>query len=213
MTGWRLALFGATGSIGSAIGVAARARGWSVDAIARSGPASAQCFDAVCWAQGANFNDSMARFDAQAHLTLYEANCLSIMASASALLGNGQLREGGARLVVISSIWQEQARASKLSYTVSKAAVGGFVRAASVDLAPQGHLINAVLPGALDTPMTRANLSNDQIDALAAATGHARLPDLATVVELTLFLCSPANASISGQSIAVDLGMSHAQRI
>ena len=213
MTPWHLALYGATGSIGSAIATAALARGWEVTRVARSGVEGSAVFDAVCWAQGANMNDSVAAFDADAHLELYQANCLFVIDSATALVADERLRPGGARMVAISSIWQEQARVGKLSYTVAKAALGGFVRAASVDLAGQGHLINAVLPGALDTSMTRANLSPGQIGSLALATGHARLPDLATVVELTLFLCSEANRSISGQSIAVDLGLSHAQRV
>ena len=84
------------------------------------------------------------------------------------------------------------------------------VRAASVDLGSDGHLVNGVLPGVLDTPMTRANLSVDQIATVTGKSTLGRLPDLATLAETILFLCSPANNSITGQSIAVDLGMSNA---
>jgi NAD(P)-dependent dehydrogenase (short-subunit alcohol dehydrogenase family) len=110
---------------------------------------------------------------------------------------------------MVSSIWQERARGNKLSYTVTKAAVGGLVRSASVDLGEQGHLVNGVLPGVLDTPMTAANLAPEQIAAVANMTPLGRLPDLDTLAELICFLCSPENNSITGQSIAVDLGMSN----
>jgi NAD(P)-dependent dehydrogenase (short-subunit alcohol dehydrogenase family) len=87
--------------------------------------------------------------------------------------------------------------------------VGGLVRSASVDLGEQGHLVNGVLPGVLDTPMTAANLDPEQIAAVASMTSLGRLPDLDTLAELICFLCSPDNNSITGQSIAVDLGMSN----
>jgi NAD(P)-dependent dehydrogenase (short-subunit alcohol dehydrogenase family) len=120
------------------------------------------------------------------------------------------LRPGGARMVVVSSIWQERARGDKLSYMVTKAAVGGLVRSASVDLGWEGHLVNAVLPGVLDTPMTRTNLSDEQITVVTGKTTLGRLPDLGTVAETICFLCSRDNRSISGQSVVVDLGMSNA---
>lgn len=229
-SGWRLLVFGASGAIGRTVTRHARTRGWSVTGVGRerredaawiawdpatedaAGALSGQPpFDAVCWAQGANMSDSLAAFEPDAHRDLYQANVLHVLQSAAALVSLGSLGSAGARLVVVSSIWQERARADKLSYTVTKAAIGGFVRAASVDLASAGHLVNGVLPGVLDTPMTRANLSDAQIASAAGQTAHDRLPDLDTLAETILFLCSRANQAISGQSIAVDLGMSNAK--
>ncbi len=233
----RLLLFGASGAIGRTVADHAVRADWSVTGVTR-GPAPDRApaaidwitwdpahgeadgalanrppFDAVCWAQGANLTDSLGNFDAERHRELYNANVLSVLISADALVTRGLLASQGARLVVVSSIWQERARANKLSYTVTKAAVGGLVRSASVDLGREGHLINAVLPGVLDTPMARANLSADQIAAVAAATTLGRLPDLDTLAETILFLCSRANRAISGQSITVDLGMSNARLV
>lgn len=232
----RLLLFGATGAIGSAIADHAIHAEWSVTAVTRGAPPAEQRagitwishdpassdseplraaapFDAVCWAQGANLADSIADFDADAHLALYTANCLSVLTSLSALVRDKLLTPDGARLCVISSIWQERARQNKLSYTVTKAALGGLIRSASVDLGRDRHLINAVLPGVLDTPMTAANLSAEQLATIRGKTGHHALPTLGSVAELVLFLCSLANDSISGQSIAVDLGMSNASLV
>ncbi len=231
----RLLVFGASGAIGSAVAHKAIAEGWSVCGVGRAAlkPSEAKrpgfqwlCydplrdgpealdglspFDGVCWAQGANMADKVGAFDADSHMALYQANCLSVMVSADALVRRSLLREGGARLVVVSSIWQERARPAKLSYIVTKAAIGGFVRSASVDLGGEGHLVNAVLPGVLDTPMTAASLSPDQMESIRGKTTLHRLPDLASLVSTILFLCSGANTSISGQSITVDLGMNNA---
>ena len=69
--------------------------------------------------------------------------------------------------------------------------------------------MNAVLPGALDTPMTRSNLDPRQIEKLSGSTMFNRLPSLNDVVSASLYLCSPENSGITGQFIAADLGFSH----
>jgi 3-oxoacyl-[acyl-carrier protein] reductase len=228
----RILVFGATGAIGHSVVDASLARGWQVTAVARSLPSvvssnvksvalnpledtfsAAQLADdapysSVCWAQGANINDSIYNVDASKHLEIYRANCLYILVTLQSLLQH-KLLAPSSRLCIISSIWQNLARQSKLSYCVSKSALQGLVLSASADLAADGHLINAVLPGALETPMTRKNLTADQIDRLSSATGFNRLPALTDVASLVCYLCSPENTGITGQFIAADLGFSH----
>lgn len=227
-----LLVFGATGAIGSAVVHSASERGWQITAAARKLPQTpapnthplavdplspsfhasqltpAIPYTAVCWAQGSNTNDSVYSLDLAAHRQIYEANCTYILVTLQALL-QGNLLAPASRLCVISSIWQNLARQSKLSYCMSKAALQGLVLSASADLATDGHLINAVLPGALETPMTRRNLSAEQIDRLTAATGHNRLATLEDVASVVCYLCSPENTGITGQFIAADLGFSH----
>ena len=168
--------------------------------------------DAVVWAQGANRNDEVTGFDVEAFREVMEANVTFVLATLHRLHDSGRLR-APARLVVLSSIWERAARPGKLSYTVSKAAVGGLVRAVATDLAPEGHLVNAVLPSVTDTPMTRAVLSSEQIATTEAATGFNRLIEPRDVAEATAWLCSPANRSITGQSITVDLGLCHVRHL
>jgi hypothetical protein len=228
----RLLVFGASGAIGQAVVAAALERDWDVVAVARSArevadprvnwiaadpmTPSFQASDlainapytSVCWAQGTNANDSVYDIDLEAHLSIYRANCVYILVTLQALLTQKLLAKGS-RLCVISSIWQNLARQSKLSYCMSKAALQGLVLSAAADLAADGHLINAVLPGALETPMTRMNLSAEQIDRLATATAFGRLPALGDVASLVCYLCSPENSGITGQFIAADLGFSH----
>lgn len=228
----RLLLFGASGAIGSAILEHASAKGWHVTAVSRSMPKAATAantwlaadpldpsftaevfagsgpFTGICWAQGANANDSVYDVQLENHLALYKANCAYILITLQALL-TAHLLQPASRLCVISSIWQNLARQSKLSYCMSKAALQGLVLSASADLAADGHLINAVLPGALDTPMTRRNLSTEQIDRLTGATRFGTLPQLHDVASLVCYLCSQENTGITGQFIAADLGFSH----
>jgi NAD(P)-dependent dehydrogenase (short-subunit alcohol dehydrogenase family) len=169
-------------------------------------------YSAVCWANGDNINDSIYTVDQLKHWELYKANCLYIVLTLKGLLDLGLLTKP-ARLCVISSIWQRIARQNKLSYTMTKSAIQGLVLSLSADLAPDGHLVNAVLPGALDTPMTRTNLLPGQIEQLRTATMFNRLPALGDVVSLVLYLCSPDNTGVTGQFIAADLGFSHVRLI
>jgi NAD(P)-dependent dehydrogenase (short-subunit alcohol dehydrogenase family) len=170
-------------------------------------------FDAVLWAQGANCNDSVLELDWERHMEVMEANCFFVIRSLNQLLEAGLLAEGGARLCVISSIWQTRARQNKFSYIVSKSALQGVVLSAATDLAEEGHLVNAILPGALHTPMTESMLSPAQVGALAGATKFNRLANLEDVGELAAFLCSPRNTSITGQFISIDLGFQNVRLV
>jgi NAD(P)-dependent dehydrogenase (short-subunit alcohol dehydrogenase family) len=227
----KLLLFGGGGAIGNAVRTAFVERGWQVVATGRKGtdglfaydPFASSAdnqsalerggpFDAVCWAQGANLNDSVRTVESDAHLEVYRANVLFCLVSLRMLLER-KLLTSGARLCVISSIWQTIARPNKLSYSITKAALQGFVTAASVDLGHEGILINAVLPGPLDTPMTRTNLTVEQIASLTKATGFGRLAKLEDVATLVRFLCSRDNKSITGQFVRVDVGLSHARLV
>ncbi|WP_419807008.1 SDR family NAD(P)-dependent oxidoreductase [Terriglobus sp.] len=227
----RILVFGGSGAIGGAIAAAAARRGWQTIAVARTAPAfeepgvtalafdpfamelagselaAAGPFDAVCWAQGANVNDSIRTVDLQKHEELYRANCTYILLTLQALLRKRKLR-APAKLCVISSIWQNIARGNKLTYGMTKAALQGLVLSLAADLGSEGHLVNAVLPGALDTPMTRKILSAEQIGVLESATLFGRLSTLEDVASAVLYLCSPENTGITGQFVAADLGFS-----
>jgi 3-oxoacyl-[acyl-carrier protein] reductase len=162
---------------------------------------------AVVWAQGVNVNDRADTHESEDLSRMFEVNVALIARQLRALSAAKRLAPG-ARLVVLSSIWEGVARPGKFSYTVSKAAVGGLVRAAAMDLAPQGVLVNAVLPGVVDTPMTRTMLSVEQIEQVESATGFGRMVVPEDVASLVGYLCSPHNTGVTGQSIVVDLGFS-----
>lgn len=223
-------VFGASGAIGSAIADTLAAAGFTVHGTSRAGagdtialdPIGAPdglaaldalpALDAVVWAQGANRNDAAATVQRDGFEAVMAANVTYVVVTLARLLQSDRLARP-ARMVVISSIWEQVARSGKFSYTVSKAAIGGLVRAASIDLAADGHLINAVGPSVTDTPMTRSMLSDDQIAGVAGQTGFGRLTSLNDVAGLTAHLCSTANTGVTGQSIAVDLGFSHARAL
>jgi NAD(P)-dependent dehydrogenase (short-subunit alcohol dehydrogenase family) len=168
--------------------------------------------DAVVWAQGLNRSDSLLEFDEAEFSAVMEANVAFVARTFAELLRLGKLAQP-ARLVLISSIWQEMARTQKFSYTVSKAAVAGLVRSAAADLGARDVLVNAVLPGVVDTPMARAHLSTEQIASITRASPLGRLPTASDVASAVAFLAGPENQAITGQCLTVDAGFSSARHL
>lgn len=219
-------VFGSGGALGSVIAATLRSRGWSLftagtpradgDGTAHLGldyaaevPAGAFTslppLQAVVWAHGLNASDSVLHFEPATFQRLWQANVAFIAASLAELLRAGRL-EAGARLCLVSSIWQLESRLEKLSYTVSKAALEGLVKSCALDLGCRGILINAVLPGVVDTPMTHRHLSPEQIARITDQTALQRLARPADVAETVAFLVGPSNGAITGQSLPVDAG-------
>lgn len=92
-------------------------------------------------------------------------------------------------------------------YVASKAALVGYTRAAAMELASRGILVNAIAPGLIDTPLLR-NLTPDRLAAQLALqpTGRAGQPqDIANAVS---FLAAPHMDFITGQVLFVDGGKS-----
>jgi len=237
----RLLLFGGSGAIGSSVHRKFQEEGWRIVVVGRAqqpnstsvtwDPVSSDGhydpsdknraiealkdlgpFDAVCWAQGANLNDSIYDLDVTKHENIYRVNVLYVISSLHILLREELLRKP-ARLCVISSIWQNLARQSKLSYCISKNALRGFVLSAASDLGRDGHVINAVLPSVIDTPMTRENLTREQISKFESATLFGRLPTLEEVASTVYYLCESSTTAVTGQFISVDLGFSNVRVI
>jgi len=172
----------------------------------------APTFDAVIWAQGANLNDNITDVEDDAFAELMQANVGFVVSTMSSLLASKKI-SNGARLCVISSIWQQAIRPNKLSYSITKSALSGLVQSAALDLADQNILVNAILPGVLDTPMTRSVLSSEQINSVASRTGFARLVTPQEVAVLCHFVCSEANTTLTGQSLVADLGFSNVRPV
>lgn len=173
---------------------------------------NAPTFDAVVWAQGANLNDNINNVDDAAFAELIQANVSFVVSTMSSLLASKKITNG-ARLCVVSSIWQQAIRPNKLSYSITKSALSGLVQSAALDLADQNILVNAILPGVLDTPMTRSVLSSEQINSVASRTGFARLVTPQEVAALCHFVCSEANTTLTGQSLVADLGFSNVRPV
>lgn len=166
-----------------------------------------QNVDGVIWAQGVNTSDSVVNFELDMYENLINANVSYILNSLTLLLNAGILKKDS-QLVVLSSVWGQLSRPSKLSYGISKAALGGLVRSLATDLGPLGIQINAVSPGPIDTPMTIKNLMPEELERVISESPIKRLVTLAEVTSIICELATGKLSGVTGQEIIIDGGWS-----
>lgn len=95
------------------------------------------------------------------------------------------------------------------AYTASKHGVLGLTRSAAVDYAPRAIRINAICPGAIDTPMLRNAIARRNRDAEEVAGRLSPLQRFGRpeeIAEAALWLCSDASSFVVGHALAVDGG-------
>jgi NAD(P)-dependent dehydrogenase (short-subunit alcohol dehydrogenase family) len=117
------------------------------------------------------------------------------------------IRQGrGAIINVASTTGAHDACANAVAYVTSKGGVTLLTRAMAIDHAKQGIRINALCPGATDTPMLRAALTPAQVATLADSQPIGRLGLPAELAQASLFLASDDASFVTGATLFVDGG-------
>jgi NAD(P)-dependent dehydrogenase (short-subunit alcohol dehydrogenase family) len=120
-------------------------------------------------------------------------------------------KTGGGAIVNFSSGLAHIMLSDGGAYCVSKAAVLALTRLAAKAGGKHRVRVNAVLPGAIDTPMLWGNLRDGMepqalIDMLVKQHPIGRIGQTGDVAQAVGFLCDPANSFITGALLAVDGG-------
>ena len=211
-----LLIFGATGTLGGATQKKYQDEGWDIICGVRKVVNDCDVLLPITkdnFAQGDNVNDSVINSKPEDLAKLFEANVSFIANTVSALMAHDLISQG-ARVVIISSLWEQYTRQEKFAYSVTKAAVGGLVRSLAVDLGrAKGILVNSVLPGIVNSPMVARTLKPEQIANVLNQTPSGKLPTPEDVANSIFMLGSPINTAISGQGIFVDRGFTIARTI
>ena len=79
---------------------------------------------------------------------------------------------GGGAIVNVSSVHAVATSANIAAYAASKGGLLALTRAMAIEFAPDNIRVNAILPGAVDTPMLRAGLARGHLqgtDVMRAA--------------------------------------------
>ena len=106
----------------------------------------------------------------------------------------------------ISSVSALRGQAGVSVYSATKAALEGFTRSLAREVGPAGVRVRSLAPGYFASEMT-GGLSEQQCEKIVRATPLGRLGTLAEVVEAVRFLISPQAGFITGQTLAVDGGL------
>jgi NAD(P)-dependent dehydrogenase (short-subunit alcohol dehydrogenase family) len=228
---------GVCGGIGSAIASRLATSGWDVIGIDRAAAGTDACsrflsFDLSDWRgvpaallnvvgdsdvdalvnnAGVQTVQSIAAVDDDVLLDTFAVNAFAPFTAVRALVPH--LARCGGSVVNISSVHAAATSAGMSAYAASKAAQVAMTRAAAVDLAGQGVRVNAILPGAIDTPMLHAGMGarrggvDGSLQRLAAGTPLGRIGLALEVADLVEFLADSTRSSfVTGQAFVIDGG-------
>lgn len=116
---------------------------------------------------------------------------------------------GGGAIVNIGSVSSVRPQPGNSAYVAAKHGVIGLTKTGSLEYAPKGIRVNAVLPGAIDTPMLRGALDQTgytEAEFAPALSLFGRFGQPEEVGEASAWLCSHAASYITGHSLAVEAG-------
>ncbi len=123
---------------------------------------------------------------------------------------------GGGAIVNVSSVHAVATSANIAAYAASKGGMLALTRAMAIEFAPDDIRENAILPGAVDTPMLRAGLARghlsdgslpERLENLANKTVIGRVGTPDEIAHAIYFLANERQSSfMTGQALVVDGG-------
>lgn len=149
--------------------------------------------------------------------------CLAVHATGTFLMCREAIRtwiahSRGGCLINVASVSARTGAPLAAAYCAAKAAVLGLTRSLAREVAGRGIRVNAVCPGAMDTPMFHEGtltplaerFGRDRETMLRATLAQIpmrRLLDPGEVADLVVWLASDSARGLTGQSLNVDGGL------
>ena len=115
-------------------------------------------------------------------------------------------RETPGRIILITSTHEKVASPADTVYTMTKHALGGFVKCAAFSTAGLNVTVNALAPGEIATPINDMH-PEDGLDADRPALPAKRAGHPTEIADAVRFLASDASSFINGVSYDVDGGL------
>ena len=122
------------------------------------------------------------------------------------------LRRTRGAIVNVASVHAVATSPGMAAYAATKGALVALTRSAALEFAGAGIRVNAILPGAVDTPMLRAGLSHahsveEGIQQLSRRIPLGRIAEPHEIARAILFVADgSASSYITGQALVVDGG-------
>jgi NAD(P)-dependent dehydrogenase (short-subunit alcohol dehydrogenase family) len=114
-----------------------------------------------------------------------------------------QHMKAGGSIVNVSSVHAVETTPLVAPYATAKAALLSLTRSAAIEGTPKGIRVNAILPGAIDTPML---WNNPNVKSGAETIDPATVGKPEDVADVIAYLCSDEAQFVQGASVRVDGG-------
>src|ERR1700728_1438027 len=115
-------------------------------------------------------------------------------------------RRGSGSVINISSTSALHSSPGSIIYAAMKAGVLGLTRAAAVELSPHRIRVNAVIPGMVGTPASRAQFDDATLEKRKTAIPLGRFGHPEDIAAAVAFLASDDSNYVQGAEIVVDGG-------
>ena len=118
------------------------------------------------------------------------------------------VRDGWGRIINISSVMGQIARASIAPYIAAKSGLHGLTRGLAVELGPKGVNVNCIGPGFYPGVQNEVVRRDKQFyDWIASRSPLGRWGDPSELSGAVIYFASPASSFCNGQVLMVDGGM------
>jgi glucose 1-dehydrogenase len=140
--------------------------------------------------------------DVETYRRILDVNLTGAVICAREALAHFVKRGGGGNIINCSSVHQIIPKPGYLAYSISKGAMANLTRTLALEFGGRGIRVNAVGPGAIDTPINAAWTGDEA--RRAAVEAHIPLGRVGTPEEIAgvfAFLASDEASYITGQTI------------
>jgi 3-oxoacyl-[acyl-carrier protein] reductase len=156
---------------------------------------------------GVNRDGKVDRLSPQDWTDTVATNLTGVFHSTRAVVPQME-KQGGGRIINVSSSMATRVTIGAAAYCSAKAAVEMFTRVSAIELAPKGILVNCLAPGILEEGMGRELARNDKIwERYQRRFALGRPGTAAEAAQAAVFLAGEESTYVNGHVLEVNGGL------
>lgn len=143
----------------------------------------------------------------EAWLSLMGSNLNSYFYGCRAAARQMVAQGAGGRIINVTSVVDVQPIANMSAYVTAKGGIVGLTKQLALELGPAGITVNAIAPGATDTPLNIEAYTPEVRRAYNERIALGRIADPDEIADTIVFLASDASRYVTGHELLVDGGL------